>query len=105
MATEDLSHLAVGRLDDIAVPISGTGPKPLKLQKSDLAGASLVTALCEPEHRPMIVKQFPRWEGRVRYWQIPDIDIESSIVALPKIEAEIDPLVRHFERGHVPRTL
>lgn len=97
LATEDLSHLAVERLEEISVPISGTGPKPLKLKESDLVEASLIITLYEAEHRPMLVEKFPHWENRVRYWQVPDIDVEPSSVALPKIEVEVAELVQRLD--------
>jgi hypothetical protein len=48
----------------------------------------------------MIRDQFPRWEDRVRYWNIHDIDVESPHFALPLIEAEVEKLIGQLLAGH-----
>lgn len=100
LATEDLSHWAVERLEDHHIPRSLTRAKPGKLNALDLAESSLVIALYEAEHAPMMKEQFPRWMDRIRYWHVPDIDVTPPAVALAKIEHEVEALVRQLAAGH-----
>lgn len=100
LAKEDLSHWAVERLEEHHVPVSGTSSKPAKLTSFDLAESSLVIALYEAEHAPMIREQFPRWTDRICYWNIPDIDITPPVLALAKIEHEVETLIDQLSAGH-----
>lgn len=100
LATEDLSHWASERLEEHHIPLSHTRPMPGKLSALDLAESSLVIALYESEHAPMMKEQFPRWIDRIRYWQVPDIDITTPAIALAKIEHEIDQLIQQLSAGH-----
>lgn len=102
LANEDLSHWVVERLEEHHVPLSCTATKPAKLNALDLAESSLVIALDEAEHAPMVKEQFPRWIERIRYWQVPDIDVTTPALALAKIEHEVDALVRQLAAGHAP---
>ncbi len=69
----------------------------------DLIEASLVIAMLEEEHRPMMQEQFPRWADRIRYWNIHDIDRDSPCHVLPIIEAEVETLIQHLLSGHALR--
>lgn len=99
-ATEPLSHYASGRLSASSVPTTLTGPYPLRIRENDLIEASLVIAMLEEEHRPMMQEQFPRWADRIRYWNIHDIDKESPNLVLPLIEAEVEKLIHQLLSGH-----
>jgi len=100
LATEALSHWVVERLEGQEIPLSCTAGTPSKLSAFDLAESSLVIALYEAEHAPMMKAQFPRWMDRIRYWNVPDIDITPPTPALAKIEHEVDTLVHQLSAGH-----
>ena len=100
LATETLSHHAEERLIENTVPLSLTRPYPEKILLHDLAEASLVIALLEGEHRPMVHEQFPDWIDRIRYWNVHDIDVKSPQHALPLIEAEVEALIQNLKGGH-----
>ena len=100
LATEALSHHAEDRLTGSTVPLSLTRPLPGKVMLNDLAEASLVIALLEDEHRPMMQEQFPGWIDRIRYWNVHDIDVKSPRHALPLIEAEVEALIQSLQGGH-----
>jgi len=82
------------------IPTTLTGPYPLRIRENDLVDASLVIAMLEEEHRPMMQEQFPRWADRIRYWNIHDIDKESPNLVLPLIEAEVEKLIQQLLSGH-----
>jgi protein-tyrosine phosphatase len=100
LAREDLSHWVAERLKEQHVPLYMSRLKPDKLNVIDLAESSLVIALYEAEHAPMLKTEFPRWMDRIHYWHVPDIDITPPGVALAKIEHEIDSLVQQLSAGH-----
>lgn len=62
---------------------------PLPLTAADLAGADLIVALKEAEHRPMMAAQFPTWVDRVEYWHIDDLDCAGPEEALDRLEREV----------------
>ena len=66
-------------------------PRPLTL--ADLAGADLVVAVKESEHRAMMARQFPLWADRVEYWHVDDIDCAGPEESLPELEDNIRALV------------
>jgi protein-tyrosine phosphatase len=95
-----LSPHAADRLVERSVPRLLTRRAPERLREPDLAEASLVVALYEKEHRPMVARDFPLWSDRIRYWSVPDIDELPPRVALPRIEGEVEDLVRLLASGH-----
>ena len=97
---ETISQHAATRLSELSVPRLHTRQAPERLLENDLADASLVVALYESEHRPMMRAQFPAWIERVRYWDVPDIDEVPPHLALPSIEAAVEDLLHHLQSGH-----
>jgi protein-tyrosine phosphatase len=89
-------HTAAGlrarniRLD--AVPRS-----PRDVTDEDLAGAALIIALKEAEHRPLVEERFPRWADQVRYWDVDDLPDAIPDDALAKIEVIVRSLVAELE--------
>jgi len=103
LAPKPLSHHAPERLSACAIPSTLTNRFPERLRESDLTYASLVIAMLEEEHRPMMREQFPRWADRIRYWKIHDIDREAPGHVLPLIESEVETLIRQLLSGHAIR--
>jgi protein-tyrosine phosphatase len=66
---------------------------PLRVTEEDLAGAALVVALKEVEHRPLLVERFPAWADRAEYWAVHDLDAATPDEALPEIEQRVLALV------------
>jgi protein-tyrosine phosphatase len=95
-----LSHHAAERLSSQSVPRLLTRREPGRVEERDLAEASLIVALYEREHRPMMEDRFPRWSDRIRYWTVPDIDEVAPVVALAQIESEVEGLIRQLRSGH-----
>lgn len=100
LETLPLSHHASERLAEQSVPRVLTRREPARVQESDLAESSLIVALYESEHRPMMEERFPRWTDRIRYWSVPDIDEIPPRLALPMIEEEVGNLIRQLLPGH-----
>lgn len=77
------------------IPLRHTGVRPVQVALSDLERATLIFALKEAEHRPLMKQLFPAWENRVEYWQVHDLDAAAPDVSIPAIE---ELLIRVFER-------
>lgn len=95
-----LSPFSAKRLGELGIDANLTRPAPAKLDVRALSLASLVVALYEPEHRPMVERSFPAWTDRVRYWWIPDIDEMPPDEALPLVEEKTAALVGSLVSGH-----
>jgi protein-tyrosine phosphatase len=70
---------------------------PLLCRECDLAEASLVIALKELEHRPMIAARFNGWADRATYWHVHDVDQATPADALSEIETLVRQLVAHLQ--------
>jgi protein-tyrosine phosphatase len=66
---------------------------PTALTEEDLAGADLVIALKEAEHRRMLMRQFPDWPNRVHYWHVHDLDLATGEQATAEIERLVAALI------------
>jgi protein-tyrosine phosphatase len=66
---------------------------PRDVTAQDLAGADLIIAVKESEHRPMVAERFPAWADRVRYWNVDDLDLAAPPDALARLESLVRALV------------
>ncbi len=44
-------------------------------------------------------RDFPKWTNRIQYWDIGETDKTAPETKLPKIESEVDNLVRNLRSG------
>jgi protein-tyrosine phosphatase len=70
---------------------------PRDVTDDDFQRASLVIALKQAEHEPMIRSRFPERLGQVRFWNIDDVPDAAPEVALPQIEARVIALLRELD--------
>lgn len=66
---------------------------PQDLEEENLAAASLVVAVNEFEHRPLMQVRFPQWTERVRYWRVHDLDVTDANAGLAAIEQAVQELL------------
>jgi protein-tyrosine phosphatase len=71
----------------------------VQLAPADLESAHLVVALKEAEHRPLLAKRYPGWEGRVTYWHVHDVDCAEVPETLAAIEQLIADLTDRLAAG------
>jgi protein-tyrosine phosphatase len=88
-----ISVQVVRALQARGISISEPVRFPLRVQEQDLQQADLIVALYEEEHRPLLARRFPRWENRVEYWHIGDLDRAPADQALPEIERQVRELI------------
>jgi protein-tyrosine phosphatase len=67
-----------------------TSPGPRRLTRQCLQAADRIIALQESEHRAFLEEHFPEEEGRIAYWNVPDIDVLSPPQALIAIQDGIE---------------
>lgn len=104
LAREALAWQVRERLGTLGIPHHRTRSEPARLEAHDLRDATLVVALHEEEHRPMMREAFPVFENHTLFWDVPDIDVLGSEEALPRIEEKVGTLVEVLLRGRLPLT-
>ena len=90
-------HLTEGHLSPFTsealksrkIELRHTGLSRMQLSKADLETSNRRVALDRFEHFGMMVKQFPGWEDRIDYWDIPDLPFTAAEEALPEIERRV----------------
>jgi protein-tyrosine phosphatase len=70
---------------------------PLDAVATDFVTASLVVAVKQSEHLPMIEARFPRWADRVRYWHVDDVPEVPAAEALDRLEQLVRDLVAELK--------
>jgi protein-tyrosine phosphatase len=59
------------------------------LTLQDLVEADLAIAMCEAEHRPMMIEKYPLWVDHVMYWHVRDLPDSRPSEALPEMERQV----------------
>lgn len=67
---------------------------PIKLSPDDMTSAYHIVLMDEIEHKPMIALEYPEWMEQVEFWQIRDVDFEAPRSALPKLDHQLNVLLR-----------
>src|SRR5262245_51767235 len=69
-----LAPEAARRLEALGIRTEGYLRPPLQVCEDDLGQASLIVALKEAEHRPLLEERYAAWVGRVEFWNVHDGD-------------------------------
>lgn len=93
LAAGDLARETKMALEERGIELHRTGPTRARLSREDLHAASLIVALHEPEHRPLLSQQFPDWVARVEFWTVADVNEVHHSEALPEIERRVLGLI------------
>jgi protein-tyrosine phosphatase len=72
----------------------GAARYPVLCTGADFAEATLVVALKDAEHRPMIAHRFASVAHRVDYWDVDDIEYLDAPTALGKIDDLVGRLIK-----------
>jgi len=97
-----MSRRAPSRLAERGVIVPDDVRYPLQVAEADFTVATRTIALCEQEHRPILLERFTAWADRVEYWTIEDVEFVSADLALPAIECEVERLVTELTRTDPP---
>jgi protein-tyrosine phosphatase len=93
-----MSRFALEALRAKLIAPKGAARFPSPLSLADFDQASLIIALKEIEHRPMVERHFPRLGDQIEYWHIDDIDCAPPEVALARIDHEVEQLIVRLQR-------
>ena len=88
-----MSRLAIDALGAKGITPEGSMRYPRSCSLVNFEEASLVIALNESEHRPLIKARFPKLASRVIYWHVDDIELVRPSIALRIIDDNISDLV------------
>ena len=94
--------LVLKRLETLGIFMESKIRLPLPLELDDLQEASLIVALDEIEHKPMMVQRFTLWADQILYWNIPDLHRLSAEEAFSQIEKKITTLIRQLADHGLP---
>jgi protein-tyrosine phosphatase len=83
-----LSLFVADRLKRRGFGLVASPRMPQQVSASDFAGADLVIALNEAEHRPILVARFAEWVHRVEYWHVYDTDRAEPNEALSNVKSK-----------------
>lgn len=93
-----MSEYVVARLAGQGIGHHAYLRMPRRVSEADLAGADLIVAVKEAEHRPLLRQRFPAWAARVEYWHIHDLDGAIPQEALAGLEREVLALARRLQQ-------
>ena len=93
-----MSRFALEALRAKLIAPKGAARFPSPLSLADFDQASLIIALKEIEHRPMVERHFPHLGDQIEYWHIDDIDFAPPEVALARIDHEVEQLIVRLQR-------
>jgi protein-tyrosine phosphatase len=88
-----ISANTLQRLKTAGIACPTTARPPAQVSEADLAGAGLIIALKESEHRQMLEERYPTWPDRVEYWHVHDLDLATADEALTEITGLVDDLI------------
>jgi protein-tyrosine phosphatase len=91
-----ISPFALDALRARGIRPAGRLRMPVQLTGDDLREASLIVALSDTEHRPMLRQRFPALADRVEYWQIDDLEAAAPEVALAAMETQVASLIERL---------
>jgi protein-tyrosine phosphatase len=93
-----MSRLALDALESRMIAPEGAARFPEPCVPADFDQASLVVALKEVEHRPMVEQRFPHVANRIEYWHVDDIEFAPPEVALALIDRQVEELIHRLQR-------
>lgn len=88
-----ISSFALAGLAERGVIMGGDLRMPKSALLEDFELATLVIALDEEEHRPLMEERFPSWASRVEYWRVADLHALEAVPALAAIDQNVRELV------------
>lgn len=94
-----LSPLVITALAELGLSPAAAGRVPTSCAREDLASADRIIALSDAEHRQLMLDRYPDWHDRTEFWDIEDVGLTPSSIALPAIRRRIDALIRELSAG------
>lgn len=74
---------------------------PISVEIQDLEKADLIIALNKKEHESMVNIFFPSYKEKIKYLNIPDVDIEYASIAIEQLIIELDNLISNLKSSNI----
>lgn len=97
-----ISEHTIQGLAERGICVHHTAIDRTQVSVNDFTRADLIIALKESEHRPMILRAFPEWDQKVRYWDVSDVGDIPPERALPAIEKLVRSLLAELKAAGQP---
>jgi protein-tyrosine phosphatase len=94
-----LSAAVAERLAELRISTAGYQRLPRSVTAADFQRATLIVALKEAEHRPLLQARHPHWAERVEYWHVHDLDFAPVEQALAAIQQRVRELIARLDGG------
>lgn len=88
-----ISPLACAALEQCGVPLPREHRDAIQCSDADLESADLVIAVKQTEHAPLLASRYPRFTGRVRFWEIHDVNDDPTRSAMTELRQRVDELL------------
>ncbi len=88
-----MSPATVAMMRDLGVSVPYVIRSPHLTTPTDVEAVTRIIALDGSEHRPLVGQWLAKFEDRIEYWEVPDVDRVDPSVALPAIVEQVDRLV------------
>ena len=93
-----ISPLVRSALAETGIVPAGADRFPVSCTSADLESADLIVALSHSEHRPLMLERFRDWHARTEYWDVEDVGLTPSDVAIPAIHERVEALIAELRR-------
>ena len=93
-----ISPLVRSALAELGLIPAGAERFPASCTPADFESADLIIALSDAEHRPLILGRYADWHARTEFWDVEDVGVISSQVALPAIQDRVEALIAELKR-------
>lgn len=97
-----MSTFAIDLLRELGVEPADHVRLPLEVTTFDFETSDLIIAMHEPEHRPLIERDWRTYGHTVDYWQVPDVKELAPRAALVRLADHVADLVVQLGYGPSP---
>lgn len=92
----ELSAHTLETLETLGVAVAHPPRAPQQFDLAMMDGGTRVIALCDREHRPMVVRDFPDALERIEFWAVEDVEFESPARALACIRESVEHCLEDY---------
>lgn len=92
----ELSEHTLETLETLGVAVARPPRAPKQFDLLMMDGGTRIIALCDREHRPMVVRDFPGALERIEFWTVEDIEFESPARALARIRESVEHCLKDY---------
>ena len=88
-----MSPLVRSALSELGLIPAGADRLPISCTPADFEFADLIVALSDAEHRPLMLERYADWHTRTEFWDVEDVGVTPSQVALAAIQERVESLI------------